>query len=63
VAVEAAHPEYWRRYVGLDGEVVGINRFGVSAPGALAMSTLGITAEAVASAVRKTVDEVKRRCP
>ena len=33
VAVEAAHPDYWRRFVGLDGAVVGIDRYGLSAPG------------------------------
>ena len=63
VAVEAAHPEYWRRYVGLDGAVVGINRFGVSAPGPVAMSTLGITTDAVADAVRKTLDRTRKQCP
>ena len=32
VAVEAAHPDFWRKYVGLDGAVVGIDTFGESAP-------------------------------
>jgi len=52
VAVEAAHPDYWYRFVGLDGAVVGINRFGLSAPGGQAMAELGITADAVAAAAR-----------
>ncbi len=52
VAVEAAHPDYWYRFVGLDGAVVGIDRYGLSAPGAQAMSELGITADAVAAAAR-----------
>ncbi|XOV83726.1 MAG: transketolase [bacterium] len=53
VAVEAAHPDYWYRFVGLDGEVVGIRRYGLSAPGAQAMAELGMTsANVVASAQR-----------
>ena len=53
LAVEAAHPDYWRRFVGLEGDVVGINRFGVSAPGAEALDHLGINAEAVVDAVHQ----------
>ncbi|MEE4280448.1 MAG: transketolase [Pseudomonadales bacterium] len=53
VAVEAAHPDYWSRFVGLDGEVVGIRRYGLSAPGGQAMAELGMTsANVVASAER-----------
>lgn len=42
IAVEAAHPDYWRRFVGLDGDVVGIARYGLSAPGPEVMAELGI---------------------
>ena len=55
VAVEAAHPDYWYRFVGLDGTVVGVDRFGVSAPGAQAMSEVGITLENVVTAVRSVL--------
>ena len=51
VAVEAAHPDYWRRYVGLAGEVVGVDTFGVSAPGATALEAMGITTDAVVDAI------------
>jgi transketolase len=44
VAIEAGVPELWYRYVGLEGKVVGIPRFGLSAPGAKVMEKLGITA-------------------
>lgn len=47
VAVEAGHPDTWFKYVGLDGAVVGVDRFGLSAPGALALEQLGISAEQV----------------
>lgn len=52
VAVEAAHPDYWRKFVGLDGAVVGIDRFGLSAPGEQAMEALGMTVENVVAAAR-----------
>ena len=48
VAVEAAHVDYWSKYVGLDGAVVGMSTFGESAPGAALLKHFGITADAVA---------------
>jgi len=53
VAVEAGVPYGWERYVGREGKIVGINRFGASAPGSLVMERLGVTAEAVIGAARK----------
>ncbi|TDJ42050.1 MAG: transketolase [Gammaproteobacteria bacterium] len=53
VAVEAGHPDAWHRFVGLDGAVVGIARFGTSAPGAEAMSAMGMDSNAVVEAVRR----------
>lgn len=55
VAVEAAHPDYWRRFVGLDGDVVGINRYGLSAPGGQAMSELGMTAAHVVTSAEQVI--------
>jgi transketolase len=52
VAIEAGVPDTWFHYVGLDGRVVGLRRFGVSAPGGQAMTELGITCEAVAAAAK-----------
>jgi transketolase len=52
VAVEAAHPDFWRKYVGRTGRVVGIASFGESAPAKDLYQHFGITAEAVAQAVR-----------
>jgi transketolase len=52
VAVEAGVTSLWRQYVGLDGKVVGIDRFGLSAPAPLAFKELGVTAEAVVAAAR-----------
>ncbi|TCO98028.1 transketolase, partial [Rubrivivax gelatinosus] len=52
VAVEAAHPDFWRKYVGRRGAVVGIASFGESAPAPTLYQYFGITAERVAEAVR-----------
>jgi len=52
VAVEAAHPMSWQRWVGLDGAVVGIETFGASAPYQRLYEEYGITAAAVVRAVR-----------
>jgi transketolase len=52
VAIEAGVPELWYQYVGLDGKVVGINRFGLSAPGDQVMKELGIDAGHVVEAAR-----------
>jgi transketolase len=51
VAIEAGVTALWRKYVGLDGRVVGIDRFGLSAPSQIVYKELGITSEAVVSAV------------
>jgi transketolase len=50
VAIEAGVTGLWSKYVGLDGKMVGIDRFGLSAPGNIAMKELGITAESVVAA-------------
>jgi transketolase len=52
VAVEAGVSAIWRQYVGLDGKIVGIDRFGLSAPAPLAFKELGITVAAVVAAAR-----------
>ena len=52
VAVEAGVTAFWSKYVGLDGKVVGIDRFGLSAPAPVVFKTLGITTEAVVAAAK-----------
>ena len=51
VAVEAGVSDYWRKYVGLEGAVVGIDRFGECGPAAQVFEYLGITAAKVVEAV------------
>ncbi len=52
VAIEAGVSALWYKYVGLDGKVVGVDRFGISAPGDIAMKELGIDAQHVIDAAR-----------
>ncbi len=55
VAVEAAHPDFWRKYVGRTGRVVGIATFGESAPAKDLYEYFGITVGAVVQAVKDVV--------
>jgi transketolase len=52
VAIEAAHPDFWRKYVGRTGVVIGMQGFGESAPAKDLYAHFGITAERVVQAVR-----------
>src|SRR5438874_420338 len=52
VAIEAGVTEIWYQYVGLDGKVIGLHRFGLSAPGAEVMKEFGIDAQHVIDAAR-----------
>lgn len=51
VAIEAGVTDYWRKYVGLEGAVIGLDRFGESAPAPQLYEHFGITAEAIVEAV------------
>jgi len=53
VAVEAGVTDYWRKYVGLDGNVIGIDRFGESAPAKQLFEYFGFTTENVVKAVEE----------
>ena len=56
-AVEAGVSDYWRKYVGLEGAVVGIDRFGESAPFKDLFDYFGFTGDKVASAVKSVLSE------
>ena len=55
IAVEAGVTHYWRAYTGFDGDVVGIDRFGESAPAADVAKALGLTVHAVSDCARRLV--------
>jgi len=53
VAIEAGVSDYWRKYVGLEGAVVGIDRFGESAPAAALFKHFGFTVDHVVATVKR----------
>ncbi|ALN56306.1 transketolase [Lysobacter enzymogenes] len=53
VAIEAGVSDFWRKYVGLDGDVVGIDRFGASAPAEALFPYFGFTVDRVVATVKK----------
>ena len=55
--IHEAHEEldFWRKYVGRSGEVIGIDRFGESAPAGELFRSFGFTAERVAEAVKSVL--------
>jgi transketolase len=55
LAVEAGATLGWWKYVGLDGDVIGLDRFGASAPGKTVLNELGFSADNVAARAKKLV--------
>ena len=53
VAIEAAHADYWYKYVGFGGDVVGMRTFGESAPGGALMKHFGFTVDNVVATAEK----------
>ncbi len=60
VAVEAGVPQGWHRYVGNEGEVVGLNHFGASAPAKILYAKFGITADRVVERALTLIDPDKK---
>ena len=52
VAIEAGVSDFWRKYVGLDGAVIGIDEFGASAPAEKLFEKYGFTVEKVVEAAK-----------
>lgn len=53
IAIEAGIPDYWRKYVGLDGRILGVPTFGESAPGGAVFEHFGINAEGLMRLVQE----------
>ncbi len=53
LAIEAAVPMGWERYIGDRGKVIGIERFGASAPGSVVLERFGFTPETVVAAIKE----------
>ena len=60
IAIEAASPFGWERYVGSDGAIVGVNSFGASAPGPVVMREFGFTPEHVVEIAMQVLERCRR---
>ena len=60
LAIEAGSPQGWHRYVGIDGAVLGVERFGASAPGEVLLREYGFTVENVLRLAREQLARVRR---
>ena len=52
IAIETSHVDYWRKYVGLNGAVIGMTSFGESAPGPVLLKYFGFTVEHIVNVVQ-----------
>ncbi len=57
VAVETAHVDFWSKYVGLEGAVVGMSTFGESAPGPALMEHFGFTVDNIVNTVEELLED------
>ncbi|MES2824971.1 MAG: transketolase [Pseudomonadota bacterium] len=57
VAVETSHVDFWAKYVGLDGRVVGMQGFGESAPGPALLDFFGFTVDNIVSTVEELLED------
>ena len=60
LAVEAGATQGWRKYVGDGGDVIGVDRFGASAPGEVVLREYGFTVDNLCECAMKLMD---RKCP
>ncbi len=61
LAIEAGVTSPWRAYTGFDGDVIGIDRFGESAPAAHVAEALGLTVQAVTARARRLAQSARRQ--
>jgi transketolase len=60
VAIEAGTPLGWQKYVGLDGAIVGLDRFGASAPASTLYEKFGITSERVVEEAKRLLAQTRK---
>lgn len=56
IAIEAGHADFWGKYVGLDGKIIGMTSFGASAPGGELMKRFGFTTDNVIDVAKKILN-------
>ncbi|PCC98833.1 transketolase [Halopseudomonas pelagia] len=57
IAIEAAHGDFWYKYVGLDGRVIGMNTFGESAPASALFEEFGFTVDNILAAAEELLED------
>ncbi|MFL0800454.1 MAG: transketolase [Agarilytica sp.] len=57
IAIEAAHTDFWYKYVGFDGRIIGMSSFGESAPGGVLMEHFGFTVDNVVSTANELLED------
>src|SRR5690606_29566259 len=57
IAIEAAHPDYWYKYVGLEGRVIGMNTYGESAPAAQLFEAFGFTVDNILATAEELLED------
>ena len=57
IAIEAAHADFWYKYVGLDGRIIGMQTFGESAPAAQLFEEFGFTLENVLAVSEELLED------
>jgi transketolase len=62
LAIEAGATNFWYKYVGINGKIIGIDRFGESAPAKDVFKFLGITTEHVIEAAQELLSQQKQTC-
>ena len=57
IAIEASHADFWYKYVGLDGRIIGMQSFGESAPAAALFEEFGFTLDNVLAAAQELLED------
>ncbi len=57
IAIEAAHTDFWYKYVGFDGRIIGMSSFGESAPGGVLMEHFGFTVENIVNTANELLED------
>ncbi|MDN3653554.1 transketolase [Thalassotalea ponticola] len=55
VAIEAAHPDFWHKYVGKQGRIIGLDSFGESAPGGTLMRHFGFSSDNIVATIKSMI--------
>jgi transketolase len=57
IAIEASHADYWYKYVGLEGRIIGMTSFGESAPAAQLFEEFGFTVDNLVSTAEELLED------